>query len=156
MKWLAGIIIVILLLVSAGFRKFAGIFVLICVVGGLLFWQYQEYEKNKLRNRIALSELVFKNISFKPYNGNYEMTGRLINDSDKYTLNGVQLKITARDCAYDDHADCIIISDANEYIYINIPAKQARDFRKDIYLYSDQDIGDKLVWDYSIEYTESK
>lgn len=156
MKWLAGIIILILLLVSAGFRKFAGIFVLICVVGGLLFWQYQEYEKNKSRNRIALSELVFENIAFKPSNGNYEMAGRLINNSEKYTLNGVQLKITAKDCAYNDNTECVIISDADEYIYINIPAKQARDFKKDIYLYSDQNIGDRLVWDYAIEYTESK
>lgn len=154
MKWFAGIIILILLLVSAGFRKFAGIFVLVCVVGGLLFWQYQEYEKNKSRNRIAFSELVFKNISFRPSNGNYEMTGRLINNSEKYTLKGVQLRIIARDCAYD--ADCIVILDGNEYIYINIPAKQARDFKKDIYLYSDQNIRDKLIWDYSIEYTESE
>ena len=52
MKWLAGIIVLILIVVSEKFRKFAGFFVLVCVIGGLLFWQYQEYEKNKSRNRI--------------------------------------------------------------------------------------------------------
>ena len=84
MKWLVGIIILILLVVSARFRKFAWFFVLICVAGGLLFWQYQEYDENKSKNRISPAELIFKDISFKPSNGNYEMTGRIINNSEKY------------------------------------------------------------------------
>ena len=156
MKWLAVIIVLILLVVSARFRKFAGIFVLVCIVGGLLFWQYQEYEKNKSRNRISPSELVLKNISFKPSNSNYEMTGRIINNSEKFTLNGVQLKITVKDCTNNDNINCIIFSEKNEYIYVYIPPKQARDFKKDIYLYSDQNKEDRLVWDYSIEYAESE
>ena len=156
MKWLAGIIILILLLVSARFRKFAWFFVLICVGIGLLFWQYQEYEENKSKNRISPAELVFKDISFKPSNGNYEMTGRIINNSEKYALNGVKLKIIVKDCANNDNTQCIVISEVDEYLYINIPSQQARDFRKDIYLYSDQSRSDDLVWNYSIEYTESK
>ncbi len=156
MKWLAGIIILILLVVSEKFRKFAGVFVLVCAVGGLLFWQYQEFEKNKSRNRISPSELVLKNISFKLSHSSYEMTGRIINNSEKFTLNGVQLKITIKDCANNDPIDCIIFSEKNEYIYVHIPPKQARDFRKDISLYSDQNKEDRLVWDYSIEYAESE
>ncbi|MEQ1777360.1 MAG: hypothetical protein ABL863_02315, partial [Nitrosomonas sp.] len=103
MKWLAGIIVLILIVVSEKFRKFAGFFVLVCVIGGLLFWQYQEYEKNKSRNRISPSELVLKNVSFKLLPSSYEMTGRIINNSEKFTLNGVQLKITIKDCASNDH-----------------------------------------------------
>ena len=156
MKWLAGIIILILLVVSEKFRKFVGVFVLVCAVGGLLFWQYQEFEKNKSRNRISPSELVLKNVSFKLSHSSYEMAGRIINNSEKFTLNGVQLKITIKDCANNDHIDCIIFSEKNEYIYVYIPPKQARDFRKDISLYSDQNKEDRLVWDYSIEYAESE
>ncbi|SFF28115.1 hypothetical protein [Nitrosomonas sp. Nm166] len=156
MKLLLGIIILILLALSARFRKFAGFFVLICVVGGFLFWQYQEYEKKQSKSRISPSELVLKNVSFKSTNNSYEMTGRLINNSEKYTLNGIQLKISVKDCANNDNANCITFSERNEYIYISIPPKQARDFKKDIYLYSDQIVENKLIWNYSIEYTESE
>ena len=157
MKWLAGVIILILLVVSERFRKFAGVFILICVVGGLLFWQYQEYEKNKPRNRISPSELVLKNVSFKPSNSNYEMTGRIINNSQEFTLNGVQLKITVKDCANNNNNnDCIIFTEKNEYLYVNIPPKQARDFRKDISLYSNQIIEERLVWNYSVEFAVSE
>jgi len=156
MKWLSGIIVLILLVVSVRFRKFAGVFVLVCAAGGLLFWQYQEYEKNKSRNRISSSELVLKNVSFKLLPNSYEITGRIINNSEKFTLNGVQLKITIKDCANNDNIDCIIFSEKNEYIYVYIPPKQARDFKKDISLYSDQNRENRLVWDYSIEYAESE
>ncbi|MDO8333672.1 MAG: hypothetical protein Q7T35_03255 [Nitrosomonas sp.] len=156
MKWLAGIIVLILIVVSEKFRKFAGFLALVCVVGGLLFWQYHEYEKNKSRNRISPSELILKNVSFKLLPSSYEMTGRIINNSEKFTLNGVQLKITIKDCASNDNIDCIIFSEKNEYIYVYIPPKQARDFRKDISLYSDQIKEDRLVWNYSVEFAESE
>ena len=64
MKWLVGIIILILLIVSVRFRKLAGSLVLLGIVVGLLLWQYQEHEKNKSKNRISPSELVLKNITF--------------------------------------------------------------------------------------------
>jgi hypothetical protein len=156
MKWLAIIIALVLLIISARFRKFTGILVVVCGIGGLLFWQYQEYEKNESRNRITSSELIFKNVSFRFSNNNYEMTGRIINNSEKYTLKGVQLKITVRDCTDNDDIDCIIFSEKNEYLYVYIPPKQARDFKKDIYPYSNQNNEGRLVGNYSIEYAESE
>ena len=154
MKWLAGIMILILLIVSVRFRKLAGSLVLLGLVVGLLIWQYQEYEKNKSKNRISPSELVLKNISFKPSNSHYEMTLRIINNSQKFTLNGIQLKITAKECA--NNTDCIVILEKNEYIYVHIPPKQARDFRKEVSFYSNQTIEGKLVWNYSVEFAESE
>jgi hypothetical protein len=82
------------------------------------------------------------------------MTGRILNNSEKYTLSGLQVKISVKDCINNN--DCIIFSENNEYIYISIPPTQARDFKKEIYLYSNQSIENQLVWNYSIEYTESK
>ena len=155
MKWLAIIVILILLVVSAGFRKFAGILVLICLVGGVLIWQYQEYEESQSRKMILPSELTFEGVSLEYSNGNYDFIGRIINNSDKHSLSGVQFKLTAKDCAKNDKHNCIIISEVDEYIYINIPPKQARDFKKNIYLYSDINIRGKLVLDYSIEYAET-
>ncbi len=156
MKWLAIIILLVLLAVSAGFRKFAGILILICAVGGLIIWQYQIYEKNQTRNNILPSELIFEDLSLEPSYESYDITGRIINNSDTHTLSGVQLKLTVSDCKNDDKNDCIIISETDEYIYINIPSKQARDFKKNIYLYSDINIKGTLALDYLIEYAETK
>lgn len=125
------------------------------IIAVFLSLQYQEYEKNKFKNRISSSEVIFENISFNPINNNYEMTGRIINNSEKYTLSGVQLKITVKDCT-SDATYCFIISESNEYIYVSIPPMQARDIKKEIYFYSNQRIENKLVWNYSIEYTDSK
>lgn len=156
MKWLFGIIVLIMLVVSARFRKFAGFLVLICIVVGSLLWGYQEYEKNKPKNRISASEVILKNISFEAINNNYELTGRIVNNSEKYTLSGLQLKITIKDCTNNDDTHCIIFAEKKEYIYLSIPPRQARDFKKEIYLYSNQNIENKLVWDYSIEYVTSE
>lgn len=156
MKWLAIIVLLTLIAVSAGFRKFAGILILISAVGGLLIWQYQEYAANQSRNNILPSELIFADISLAPSYRGYDIIGRIINNSDKHALSGVQLKLAISDCTNGDNSNCIIISEADEYIYINIPSKQARDFKKDIHLYSDINIKGKLVLDYSIEYAETK
>jgi len=157
MKWLFGIIILVLLVVSARFRKFAGYFIVIGIVGGSLIWGFQEYEKNKSKSRISSAEVILRNISFEAINNNeYELTGRIVNNSEKYTLNGLQLRINAKDCANDGDTHCIVFTEKKEYIYITIPPGQARDFKKEINLYSDQNLENKLVWDYSIEYAESK
>jgi len=123
---------------------------------GLIVWQYQEYEESKSKTRILPSEVVLRKISFDPIGNNYEMTGRIYNNSEKYNLSGVQLKIIAQDCVNSNEDNCVIFSETNEYIYIAIPPRQARDFKKEIYLYSNQNVENKVVWDYSIEYAESK
>ncbi|SFP84525.1 hypothetical protein SAMN05216419_102411 [Nitrosomonas cryotolerans] len=156
MKWLAGMIFLILLAVSARFRKFTGMVILVGMASAFLFWQYQEYEKMQSKERILPSDLFLEDVSLKSSIDGYDMVGRIINHSNKYTLTGVQLKLTFRDCIIDNKSDCIIASEENEYIYINIPPKQARDFRKRVYLYSDLNIKGGLILDYSIIYAETE
>lgn len=156
MKWLVGIVILILLAVSAGFRKFAGMLVLTGVVGSFLIWQYQGYEGNQSKKKISPSELIFEGVLLQPSDTNHDIIGRIINNSDKYSLKGVQLKLTIKDCAKHEKNNCIIISELDEYIYINIPPKQARDFKKPIYLYSHINIRGNLDLDYSIGYAEAE
>ncbi len=114
MVWIIGLVVLILLVVSAGFRKFAGIFVLIAVIGGVIYWQYQEnyqenYQEKYLENeeqsktRIKQSELLFEDVSLinTSYGSPY-MVGRITNNSSQYTLKEVQLKLTFRDCDKDN------------------------------------------------------
>ena len=156
MKWLLIIVFLVLLAVSAGFTKLAGTLVLFCVIGGILIWQYQVHEEKQSRKNILPAELTFEDLSLESFNENYKLTGRIFNNSDKYGVRGIQIKITVSDCKIDKSDECVIITEADEYIYADIPPKQARDFRKNILLYSDIVIKGKLDWDYSIEYIESK
>ncbi len=158
MKWFLGILLLVLIIVSARFRKFAAVVVLVGITVGLLVWQYQEYAKNTIKSNILPAELVLQNISIKPSanSDDYEMTGRVINNSERYTLNGLLLNVIAKDCRDGQHSDCLVVSEQKENVYITIPPRQARDFRKNIYLYSHQTIRDDLVWDYFIQYATSE
>lgn len=157
MAWVIGIIILILLVASAGFRKFAGGLILVVAVGGLLFWQYQENEEKKSKNRVTPSELIFEGVSLKSsYGSSYDIVGRITNTSNKYTVKGVQLKLTFRDCEKENKSKCIIVAEENENLYVSIPPNQARDFSESVYLYSDLNIKGELVWDYKVEYAKAE
>ena len=84
------------------------------------------------------------------------MVGRITNTSNKYTVKGVQLKLTFRDCEKENKSNCIIVAEENENLYVSIPPKQARDFSESVYLYSDLNIKGELVWDYKVEYAKAE
>ena len=155
MKLFAIVSVLILLIVSVRFRQFALSVAMLLVFCGLMVWVYQEYETHQIRNRILPSELRLENVSFESLNNDYELTGRVINDSEKYRLNGLQLKISVQKCDDHEHRNCIIFYETEEYIYIMVPPRQARDFRKVITLYSNQALTGRLVWNYSIIYADS-
>lgn len=157
MAWVIGIIILILLVVSAGFRKFAGALILIVAVGGFLFWQYQENEEKRSKNRVSPSELVFEDVELQSsYGDGFDMVGRITNTSGKYTVKGVQLKIIFRDCPKAEKSNCVIVAEENEHLYVSIPPNQARDFKETVYLYPDLNVRGKLVWDYKVEYAKAE
>lgn len=155
MKLFAIVSVLILLIVSVRFRQFAHSVAMLLVFCGLMVWVYQEYETHQIRNRILPSELRLENVSIESLNNDYELTGRVINDSEKYRLNGLQLKISVQECDDHEHRNCIIFYETEEYIYIMVPPRQARDFRKVITLYSNQALTGRLVWNYSIIYADS-
>jgi hypothetical protein len=110
------------------------IIVLICAA----FWLYQKHEEWESKNRISESELRFEYVSLKTNGpGSYDMVGRIYNKSNFYTLKGVQLKFRFRDCEPNNESNCVVIAEENKHLYINIPPKQARDFKLNIVLYSD-------------------
>lgn len=158
MKWFLGILILILIVVSARFRKFAITLALVGITIGLLAWQYQEYGKSRVKDRIHPSELTLENISFRQIEDSfdYEMTGRIFNNSEKYVMNGLFLNLSAKECKDSAENGCVIVSEQKENVYITVPPGQARDFKKNIYLYSNQKINNHLIWNYSIQHVISE
>lgn len=156
-KWILGITILALILLSPRFRRFAVIFILIASILGVSLWQYQEYERNKSKSSILPSELTLQNMEFKPLGTDHEfqMTGRIINNSEKHTLKSIILIVTTQECNIEQ-TDCLIVSEQQENLYITVPPHQARYFKKDIYLYSNQNIKNNLIWGHSIRYAISE
>ena len=156
MPWLVVLILLILMLALPEFRKYGVVIVLVLAVGIFLLWRYQENEENKSKARIPPSDLSFENVSLQPAYSGYDLTGRIINNSKKYTLNGIQLKLTFKDCNKENNGGCVVIAEENKYMYIKIPPEQARDFKEDFYPYPVPDVKGKLIWEYTIEFTKAE
>lgn len=152
MAWLLGIVILILLVVSTGFRKFALSLVALAAVVGGFFYLQSEHEESRSLSRISISELVFENVTLKPYSGSYKLSGRIKNNSAKHTLKQVNLVVTTQDCSGETRSpNCITIGERNEDLFLSVPPGQARDFEESVY-FSGGPLNPKghLEWNYSV------
>ena len=156
MLWIVGIIILILVVVSASLRTFVPLLVAVAVIGCFLGNQYEEREDTLSKQRIPVAELTFDDVglrsSFVSY---YDLVGRITNNSKLYTLNEVQLNLTFRDCPGDDERQCVLIARTTAYIYTSIPPNEARGFTAGIHLYPDLRVKGHLVWQYQVVYTKA-
>ena len=129
MAWLFGIVVLVLLVASAGFRKFALGLVALGAAGGGAVYLYNE---SSSLSRIPISELVFENVT--PDYSSYKMSGGIKNNSRKFTLKQAAFVVTMQDCAGESTSkNCVIIREGNGGVYLGIPPGQARDFGQSIY-----------------------
>ncbi|NMG42866.1 hypothetical protein GPA22_03830 [Aromatoleum toluvorans] len=152
MAWLLGIAVLVLLVVSSGFRKFALGLVALTVAGGGLLYIQSELEQSRSLSRIAISELAFENVALKPEYSGYKLSGRIMNNSTNYTLKQVKLVVTMQDCTgATGSQNCITIGESSEYLYLGIPPVQARDFEEPVY-FAGRGLNPKghLQWSYSV------
>lgn len=158
MAWLIGIVVLVLLVASAGFRKFAvGLVALGAAVGGVVYL-YNEREESHSLSRIPVSQLVFENVTLQPDYSSYKISGRIKNNSEKFTLKEVTLVVTMDDCADESLSQsCLSIGESSESVYIDIPPGQARDFEDSMY-FSGGALKPKgrLAWDYLVSQTKGE
>lgn len=152
MVWVIGFIVLILLVISAWFRKVAvGMIIIIGIVGGLVYF-LNEREEERALSRIPLAELDFENVALEPNYSGYKLAGRIKNNSQEFTLKQVDLLITVQDCTgAPDSQDCVTIGESHENMDLNIPPGQARDFEKYLYFSGgDLKLLGKLEWNYVV------
>lgn len=152
MAWLAGIVVLILLVVFPGFRKFVGVLIAIAAVMGGIYYLQDEHEKKLSLSRIRVSETTLEDMELKKEYGSYHITGRIKNNSEMYTLRELVLTVTMRDCSGEARPEnCITIGESNPRTYLTIPPGQARDFEMGVYFPGDgPHPKNRGVWDYSI------
>jgi hypothetical protein len=152
MVWLAGIVILVLLVASSGFRKFAvGLLVLALVVGALFYLDAQDDDRRSL-SRITLSELLIEDLMLVPDHGSYKLTGRIKNRSNTFALSSITFRTSMKDCVSDPlTTTCVVIAEGSTSPYLDIPSGQARDFERTVYFSGDPiSPRGRLEWDYEV------
>jgi hypothetical protein len=158
MVWIAAIVVLILLVASVGFRKFffgaVGIIIVIGLAAYFYIQNQNENEERRAKTLIKPYELKFEDfrLGTKQYSSYPEITGRVINNSSKYSLSELALKITFRDCPKAAKpGDCVTIGESTKNIHLNVPPGQARNFAETVYA-SEHETKAKgsLEWDYQV------
>ena len=156
MVWLAGIIVILLLIFSGAFRKVAlGTSAVIAVGIGIFILVSKEYERES-RARISVKDLDFQDIRLEGGYGPYRITGRIKNNSRQHTLTELGMNFAFEDCEKDNPPlNCVTIGETTQNFYLRIPAGQARDLSGYVFSGSTRAKG-KMTWHYSISYTKGQ
>lgn len=134
MGWLFAIAVLILLVVSAGFRKFALVIVVLAAIGGGIYYLHDRRQEELAKTRISASHVVISGGRINLQYATYQFTGRITNNSQEFTLSQVELAVTVRDCVPNSTPrSCVTIEDTRDTLYINVPPEQARDFNESLY-----------------------
>jgi hypothetical protein len=154
MAWLVGLAVVLLLIYSGGFRKAALGLVVVGAIGIGIIVLYTQESKREARERIPIGDLEFSDMVLKTeYGSSYKIVGRIKNNSHQYTLTALGMNVSFEDCEGDS---CVTIGEDKDHYYgMDIPPGQVRGISEYVYPGSTRPRG-KLVWHYSISYTEGK
>jgi len=151
MAWLIAAIGVVLLVLFAGFRKTALGVLVTAVIGGFLLYHYNQQRERQSTTKIPQSKIVLENVAVRPtFGSSYDLSGRVKNNSESYRLDGIEFKVTMRDCEGKDKSSCVIIGKATAYVALTVPPQEARDFTGSLYFGSDQKAKGLLAWDHEI------
>lgn len=153
MVWLAVTAVLLLLVYSAGFRKFALGLLAVLVVIVVVAILYEENKQSRALTLISPQEVQLDNLRLSS-EGSYrrQLTGRIKNNSLRYTLRSVDVKITLRDCEKQESSEstCTIVGETTEHLYVTIPPNQARDITNHVSGLSSVSPKGKIVLNYTI------
>ena len=152
MIWgLLGLILVLVLIGVAVTNKNAGrvlpvAFALVIGIIGFFAW-YQNHELSLSKQRIPAAEVELADMKIIDERRGRQVTGRVRNHSQAYTLRELQVRISMEDCA-DSH--CEVINQTDISLKPNVPPGQARDFREPLYFSSPLAPRGKLELHYAV------
>ena len=152
MIWgLLGLILVLVLVGMALTNRNAGrvlpvaIAVVIAIIGYFAWQQNHQLERSK--QLIPAAEVELADMKIVTEERGRQITGRVRNHSQAYTLRELQVRISMEDCA-DSH--CEVINQTDISFKPDVPPGQARDFREPLYFTSPIAPRGKLVLKYSV------
>lgn len=165
MGWVFVTIILLLFVLVPGFRVFAlGLFGLIVVVTLIDSGRSQRAEREAEREaaaslkRISREEIQLSDFKLSKSAYKHQISGRIKNNSSKFTLSELGLKITLKDCIEDTsstESKCDIVGQSDTAIDTTVPPGQARDFSRNVDFDSETRIRGKLSWYYTVSYIKA-
>lgn len=152
MIWgLLGLILVLVLIGVAITNSNAGrvlpvAFALVIGIIGFFAW-YQNHELSLSKQRIPAAEVELVDMKIIDERRGRQITGRVRNHSQAYTLRELQVRISMEDCA---GSHCEVINQTDITLKPNVPPGQARDFREPLYFSSPLAPRGKLELHYAV------
>jgi hypothetical protein len=158
MIWgLLGLILVLVLIGVAVTNSSAGrvLPVALAIVIGIIgyFAWHQNQELQHAKQRIPAAEVELADMKIIDEERGKQITGRVRNHSQQYTLRELQVRISMEDCA-DNR--CEVINQTDIALKPDVPPGQARDFREPLYFTSPLAPRGKLVLKYSVVGTRAE
>jgi hypothetical protein len=158
MIWgLLGLILVLVLIGVAVTNNNAGrvLPAALAVVIGIIayFAWYQNHELALSKQRIPAAEVELADMKISEERRSRQITGRVRNHSQKYTLTELQVRISMEDCT-DGH--CEVINQTDITLKPKVPPGQARDFREPLYFTSPLAPRGKLELHYAVVSTRGE
>jgi len=156
------IVVLFLLIKSAGFRKAALVMFGLLALGAFLLYVWitrsdneraRKDEQAKTLIKLNEVEVIDPRLSFSTYDGRQpdKLIGRIRNNS-RYPIEELEFSLTFRDCNSD--RNCEIIGESNPSVFISVPPGQSRDFST--YVSGGQMVPrGKLEWQYSLKGVEA-
>ena len=143
-------------LIRVGGRTLA----LLAVAAGGWFWYRQRGEaadRDAARERIPLASVEMAHVTLTPQSnaaGRYALAARIRNRSSAYTLSGVDVSVTIRDCVAG--APCETIAQHVQHIRLTVPPGQSRDVRDEVVLPQPPIARGRFAWSHEIVSTEGR
>ena len=154
------IILLILVLLLAAFlfppfrrSLWATLVVVLCVVAGIIWFDYRERELQ--HSRLPLTQVSLLHMQARPgLNAQtYVVNGRIRNQSKEFTINMIKLQVILQDCV-SEH--CEVVGQADHRIFLEIPPAQARDFEASVPFSSVVKMKGTPKWQFAVRAVKTK
>ena len=143
-------------LIRVGGRTLA----LVALAAGGWFWYRQRGEaadRDTARERIPLASVELAHVTLTPQPkaaGRYAFTARIRNRSPSFTLSGIDVSVSIKDCVAG--APCETTAQHVQHLRLTVPPGQSRDVRDEVVLEQAPIARGRFAWSHQIVATEGR
>jgi len=133
--------------------RIAGAIFAVALFGGLGVYLATTDPETELEiNRISTEQVSLSELKFNLGVRTSELSGRVINNSDDYTLTGLSLVVRLFDCPGADSPldECFVIGEDDGLARATVPPGQLRDFKATLLFNGLPVIEGVMRWDYQV------
>jgi hypothetical protein len=134
--------------------RIAGTIIASVLLGGLLYYALTApAAPEEELNRISVDEIMLEGVDLALDPRVSKLSGRVVNNSDSYTLTGILFDVKLYDCATPDTplTACFTIGEDTKEARLSAPPGQLRAFDAALIFANLPSIEGVLRWDYSVE-----